>query len=127
MGNCKGCFRFLNKIPDCLTSLSIMTSILNDVVQIKITDKFNNYYYREVTTEPNGLAVLDISDASIYPSGLINAYSGEFVLTIFKGGVIVPFIVENIGYDCLFFEATTTFPKETTYTIDVYGNESGGY
>lgn len=127
MDNCKGCFRFCHKIPDCLTSLSIMTSVLSDVVQIKITDKFNNYYYREVATESNGLAVLDLSDTDIYPIGLINPYSGGFILTIFKSGAIVPFIVENVSYDCLYFEATTTFPKETTYTIDVYGNESGGY
>lgn len=127
MENCKSCFRVCDPIPDCLTSLSVITSVLGGEILAQITDKFDNVYVSQITTEANGLAVLDLEDVDIFPVGLINQWSGQFKLTIWKDGVLVPFIVENKSYDCLVFEAKTTFPKETTYTIDVYGNESGGY
>lgn len=127
MENCKSCFRVCDPIPDCLTSLSVITSVLSGEILVQITDKFDNVYVSQITTEPNGLAILDLQDTNIFPIGLINQWSGQFKLIIWKDGVLVPFTVENKSYDCLIFEAKTTFPRETTYTIDVYGNESRGY
>lgn len=127
MENCKSCFRVCDPIPDCLTSLSVITSVLSDEILVQIIDKFDNIYISEITTEVNGLAILDLQNIEIFPVGLINQWSGEFKLVINKDDEIVPFTVGNKSYDCLIFEAKTTFPKETTYTIDVYGNESGGY
>ncbi len=125
--DCKNCFRIWEPVADCINTLLVATNEPDADLIITITDKFDNIYINEITSESSGIVVLDLADEDIYPEQLINPYAGQFKLTISKDGEILPFVVNNINYDCLIFECKTTFPKETTYTIDVYGNETGGY
>lgn len=127
MGNCKSCYRVCDPIPDCLTSLAIMTDQVDSDLIIQIIDKFDNIYLAEITSESSGIVILDLSNENIYPVGLINPYAGQFKLIVTKDGEIVLFTINTIDYDCLIFECTVYNPKETTYTIDVYGNTTGGY
>lgn len=127
MEDCRSCFRVCDPIPDCLTSLSIVTDQIDSDLVVQIIDKFNNIYLAEVTTTSSGLFVLDLADDNIYPLGLINPYAGQFKLIVTKDGEIAPFTVNTVEHDCLMFECKVFNPKETTYTIDVYGNTTGGY
>lgn len=127
MDNCTECYIVCDPIPDCLTSLAIMTDQVSQSITVRLTDKFNQIYYKSLTTEPSGLFILDLADDIIFPLGLINEAAGQFKLSVIKDGQNVPFTVDSKEYGCLMFEAKRTTPRRTYYTIDVYGYETGGY
>lgn len=127
MDNCTECYRICDPIPDCLTSLSVVTDQTDTEITVRIVDKFNQVYYKTLTTESSGSFTLDLADETIFPKGLINSYAGQFKLMVINTGEPVPFTVLGKNYECLIFEAKPTSPQETTYRIDVYGNTTGGY
>ncbi len=127
MEDCKTCFRICDPVPDCLSTLAILTSQVDSELIVKLIDKFNNFYQSNVLSESSGLIVLDLENEEIFPKALINPYAGQFKLIVEKDGVIAPFIIDTVTYDCLIFECAVYNPKLTYYTIDVYGNETGGY
>jgi len=127
MNNCNECYIVCDPIPDCLTSLSVVTDQTDTEITVRIVDKFNQVYYKTLTTESSGSFTLDLADETIFPRGLINSYAGKFKLMVIKAGEIVPFTVLGKDYECLMFEAMPTSPQENTYRIDVYGNTTGVY
>lgn len=67
-----------------------------------ITDKFENQYQGDFTTDANGFWAISIADL---PSGLLTEYSGQFKLQVFTSGdVCAPqqFKIAQVT-DCILF------------------------
>lgn len=121
---CKNCYELCNPIADCLETLGIMTTEDSQALKAIIIDKFDCVYKADVTSSANGLVTIDLTNDDVFPEELLNPYAGEFTLAIEKNGVIVPFTVDGIAYDCLRFSVVHVTPMQTNYLIDVYNTSN---
>lgn len=108
--NCNCCFT--DYIAKCNLSLQVYAQLapLADYTWI-ITDKFENKYQGQFTTDANGFWEIPVDEL---PSGLLTQYSGEFNLQVQDSGCRpVKFKVAQ-EYDCINFTVRGgTYEKDT--------------
>lgn len=127
MGNtCKTCYKVCDPIPDCLDTLSIMTTEPDAELTVIIKDKFGKLYKFTGDSTSTGMIVIDLETDGL-PKGLLNPYAGEFDISVEKNGEIVPFTIDGVDYDCLRIHVADMFPKVDSFLLDVYNTEEGGY
>lgn len=110
--NCKCCFT--DYIAKCNLAVQVYAQLspLTDYTWV-ITDKFDNKYQGEFTTDANGFWEIPVD---VLPSGLLTQYSGEFTLQVQDSGCKpVKFKVAQ-EYDCINFTV-----KGGTYEKDTLG------
>lgn len=112
---CENFYRYCPGVPDCLTELGIVTPVRDGSVKVVIQVHFGTQYVFDVTTESNGLAILDLSTV---PAGLLSPWGGKYKIWVGN----MPFTIDGVDYDGLVFRVNQTDPKVQNYTIDVYGD-----
>jgi hypothetical protein len=117
MGCCREYFEVCDKVPDCLEELGVITPVSDEDVNLFLTDKFKNLYLTEGVTESNGLLVIGLTQ---FPDQLINPYSGNFILEVYRGNELIKFSISGVEYDGLIFSCASVTPKQANYTIDVF-------
>lgn len=118
MNCCTNYYEVCQKVPNCLTELGIITPVEDSEITLTITDKFKKEYKTIGETEPNGLILIDLFD---FPDGLLNPFAGNFLVTVYQEGQLVPFIIDGTAYDGLMFSCADVTPVQEAYTIDVFG------
>lgn len=110
--NCNCCFT--DFIAKCNLAIQVYAQLapLTDYTWV-ITDKFDNKYQGEFTTDANGFWEIPVDEL---PSGLLTQYSGEFTLQVQDTGC-KPAKFKIAGeYDCITFTV-----KGGTYEKDTLG------
>lgn len=101
MLTCNKCF--YDYITLCQTAIQ-MRAVLdqNENYLWKITDKFENEYEGEFTTDDDGLWAIPVDEL---PAGLLTQYGGKFKLQVFKSAACnASTMLIAQQYDCIEFE-----------------------
>lgn len=110
MNNCNCCFT--DTLTKCQTEIQVNAMLQPEAAyRWVITDKFNNKYEGNVTTDGSGFFAIPIDEL---PAGMLNQYNGTFKLQVFQQDAACSaekFKVAGV-FDCIEFEVTGgTFEK----------------
>src|SRR5690349_17535069 len=126
MENCTCCFT--DTLAKCEDTIQVNAMLQpSTAYRWVITDKFQNKYQGNITTDVNGFFEIDVEDL---PSGLLNQYNGTLSLQVFAGlGACSPEKFKIAGvHDCIQFEISGgTFEKNNLgcdFNCNPYSTES---
>ena len=100
---CETCYELT--FESCSAQITVEGLLANNTLyEVNITDKHNNVYVQDATSNGTGDIIIDLSvyNRSFVPS------SGAFVLKFLLAGVSASFTINSIIYDCLLLRFVKT-------------------
>lgn len=74
---------FEDYISNCIGNIEVNANFPADtLLKWVVSDKFDNEYYGEATTDDNGVLLIPVDEL---PAGLLTSYGGTFFLQFFTG------------------------------------------
>ncbi len=119
MSCCRTLFQICNGIPNCLTSLVLITPIISASATIRIVDRFNKVFYVTKTTGSDGAFTINL--LTDLPVGLFSPFSTYFRVCFTND---IQWTIGGDKYDDIVFNVSDTIGASPTYTLNP-NNEDG--
>lgn len=125
MNCCKSTFEICEGIPNCLTELTIVTSVISGDITFRFVDKFNKVFYVDKTTDAEGVAVVYLTQTVLndidLPIGFFNPYSDiTKIFIVDQSAEIVKWSIDGTDYDSISIHVSNTISNPTTYELNPF-------